>query len=102
MSTKQNGPHKDEPQKQHTQDFTIPPAMPRPRTRQAQVLAALLRGERPTHAIAVHRGWGWRLAADVFALRKKGWQIVTEEIQQAKGNPIARYWLPANKRGAAE
>lgn len=102
MSTKQNGPHKDEPQKFHTEDSSITPAMPRPSTRLALVLAALRNGQTLTQAETLRRGWGWRLAADVFALREKGWQIVSEEIHQAQGNPIARYWLPANKRGAVE
>jgi hypothetical protein len=70
-------------------------SMPRPETRRAAVLEALRRGERLTHIDALNRRWGWRLAADVHALRVKGWPIVTDQLMQAKGNPIARYRLPA-------
>lgn len=99
MSTKQNGPHKDGPQNIHTADSNIPPAMPRPNTRRAAVGAALMEGRTLTQAQTLGKGWGWRLAADIFALREMGWPILTEQIQQAKGNPIARYWLPAEKWG---
>jgi hypothetical protein len=69
--------------------------MPRPETRRAAVLEALKRGEKLTHIDALRRGWGWRLAADIFALRLKGWAIVTDQLMRAKGSPIARYRLPA-------
>ncbi len=71
--------------------------MPDPATRRAAVLEALRSGERLTHADALAKGWGWRLAADVFALRTRyGWPIHADLIDQGKGrNPIARYSLPA-------
>lgn len=97
MKANKKAPHNDEAQENHTPNFNI---MPRPNTRRAAVLSALMEGRTLTQAQTLGMGWGWRLAADVFALREKGWQIVSEEIQQAQGNPIARYWLPANKRGA--
>lgn len=100
MTKQENGPHKDEPQKIHTVDSNILPTMPRPGTRRAAVLGELLAGQTLTQAQTLRRGWGWRLAADIFALREKGWQIVSEEIRQTAGNPIARYWLPAGKRGS--
>lgn len=68
------------------------PTMPMPATRRAAILEALRRGERLTHADALARGWGWRLAADVFKLREYGWPIHADMIDQGRGhNPIARY-----------
>jgi hypothetical protein len=75
--------------------MTPVPKMPRPGTRRADVLAALRRGERLTSADAIRRGWGWRFAADVLALREHGWPIVTEMMRQEGGTSIARYRLPA-------
>lgn len=74
----------------------LSPSMPRPATRRAAVLEALRRGERLTQVDGLRRGWGWRLAADVEALRHEhGWPIVTDLIDQGEGrNPIARYRLP--------
>jgi hypothetical protein len=70
--------------------------MPKPETRRAAILEALRRGERLTHADALARGWGWRLAADIFALKElHGWSIQADMIHQAGGNAIALYWLPA-------
>lgn len=97
MAQNKKAPHNDEAQKFHTVDSIT---MPRPNTRRAAVLSALMQGQTLTQAQTLGMGWGWRLAADVFALREMGWKIVSEEIQQAQGNPVARYWLPANKRGA--
>ncbi len=76
------------------------PSMPKPATRRAAILEALRRGERLTHADALARGWGWRLAADVFALKEEhGWPIQATMIQQGEGHkPIARYHLPADMR----
>lgn len=75
-------------------DFT--PAMPKPGTRRADVLEALRRGERLTQSDALVRGMGWRLAADVFVLRERGWPIESVMIDQGKGrNAIARYSLSA-------
>lgn len=74
------------------------PEMPRPETRLAAVLEGLQRGERFTTADAIRRGFGWRLAADIHQLRCKGWHIVTDLIPQRRGNPIARYWMPADSR----
>lgn len=73
------------------------PTLPDPTSRRAAILEALRRGDRLTHADALARGWGWRLAADVFALsHDHGWPIQAAMIQQGEGrNPIARYWLPA-------
>lgn len=70
--------------------------MPKPATRRAAILEALRKGERMTHIDALNRGWGWRLAADIFALRVlHGWRIESAMIQQQSGNEIAVYWLPA-------
>lgn len=75
------------------------PTLPDPTSRRAAVLEALRRGERLTHADALARGWGWRLAADVFALsREHGWPIAAVMIPNPGGNPIAEYWLPADAR----
>ncbi len=70
--------------------------IPKPETRRAAVLEALKRGDRLTHADALRRGWGWRLAADIFALKDvHGWDIRADLIDQGKGcSPIARYHLP--------
>jgi hypothetical protein len=69
--------------------------MPRPATRRAAILAALRQGERLTQADGLRRGWGWRLAADIFSLREYGWPIVSDLVRQGHGQPIARYHLPA-------
>lgn len=75
------------------------PTLPDPTSRRAAVLAAFRRGERLTHADALTRGWGWRLAADVFALsHDHGWPIAAHLIANPGGNPIAEYWLPADAR----
>lgn len=75
------------------------PTLPDPASRRAAVLEAFRRGERLTHADALRRGWGWRLAADVFALsHEHGWPIVAAMIPNPGGNPIAEYWLPADAR----
>lgn len=73
------------------------PTLPEPTSRRAAVLAALRRGDRLTHADALARGWGWRLAADVFALsHDHGWPIQAAMIPQGEGrNPIAIYSLAA-------
>jgi hypothetical protein len=73
------------------------PTLPDPTSRRAAILEALRRGDRLTHADALRRGWGWRLAADVFALKEEhGWPIQAAMIPQGDGsNPIARYWLPS-------
>lgn len=74
------------------------PSMPKPSSRRAAILEAFRRGECLTHADALRRGWGWRLAADVHALKElHGWPILSEPIHQDGGNPIARYWIPAEK-----
>lgn len=75
------------------------PTLPGPESRRAAVLEALRRGERLTQADALARGWGWRLAADVFALKEiHGWAIVATMIPNPGGNDIAEYWLPADAR----
>lgn len=75
------------------------PTLPEPASRRAAILEALRRGERLTHADALARGWGWRLAADVFALAHvHGWPIVAVMIPNPGGNPIAEYHLPADAR----
>ena len=75
------------------------PTMPYPVSRRAAVLEALRRGDRLTHADALARGWGWRLAADVFALsHAHGWPIVAVLIPNPGGNDIAQYHLPADAR----
>ncbi|MDP2828734.1 MAG: hypothetical protein Q8O37_09015 [Sulfuricellaceae bacterium] len=83
----------------------LSPTLPRPATRRAEILEALRGGAHLTHGDALRRGWGWRLAADVFALKEEhGWPIVTTMIDQGEGrNPIARYHLPADsvKRACA-
>lgn len=67
---------------------------PDPTTRRSAVLAALQRGARLTHADALRLGWGWRLAADIHALRERGWAIQTTLEQKTQGRrPVARYWL---------
>lgn len=77
--------------------------MPRPETRRASILEALRRGERLTHADALRRGWGWRLAADIEALRHDhGWNIHTDMIDQGEGrSQIARYSLPAKSEASS-
>lgn len=75
------------------------PTLPDPTSRRAAILEALRRGDRLTHADALARGWGWRLAADVFALsHEHGWPIAAHLIANPGGNPIAEYWLPAAAR----
>ena len=74
------------------------PTMPKPESRRAAVLEALRRGERLTHIDALQRGWGWRLAADVFALsHDHGWPIKAAMVSQSGGNEIALYWMPAGE-----
>lgn len=79
---------------------TTGPTLPDPSSRRAAILEALRRGDHLTHADALTRGWGWRLAADVFALKEEhGWWIVAVMIEQGEGRkPIARYHLPADAR----
>lgn len=75
------------------------PTLPDPASRRAAVLEALHRGERLTQADALRRGWGWRLAADVFALKDEhGWPIAARLIPSPGGNDVAEYWLPADSR----
>jgi hypothetical protein len=75
---------------------TIAQSLPKPATRLAAVLEALRRGERLTHIDALRRGWGWRLAADVFALKAfHGWNIQAAMIPQDGGDKIALYWMDA-------
>lgn len=101
--TKENAPgqegrgkHVWQTHKEHGQHIAH---MPIPATRRAAILEAFRQGERLTHADALKRGWGWRLAADVFVLREYGWPIVSDLINQGQGrNPIARYWMPAGRR----
>ena len=78
---------------------TPAPTLPDPTSRRAAILGALRRGDRLTHADALARGWGWRLAADVFALaHDHGWPIAATMIPNSGGNPIAEYHLPADAR----
>lgn len=73
--------------------------LPEPNTRRAHILEALQRGDTLTHVDGLNRGWGWRLAADIHALREMGWPIETLEVHQAAGgNPIARYRLAGGAR----
>jgi hypothetical protein len=66
--------------------------LPEANTRRAAILEAFQRGERLTTADALRRGWGWRLAADVHALREYGWDIRSILLDQGEGSqPIARY-----------
>jgi hypothetical protein len=75
------------------------PTQPDPASRRAAILEAFQRGDRLTHADALARGWGWRLAADVFALKEEhGWPIVSTMIPNPGGNDIAEYHLPADAR----
>lgn len=75
------------------------PTLPDPTSRRAAILEALRCGERLTHRDALARGWGWRLAADVFALaHDHGWPIAAHLIPNPGGNQIAEYWLPADTR----
>ena len=68
------------------------PTLPDPASRRAAILAALRHGDRLTHVDALARGWGWRLAADVFALANEhGWPIASRLIANPDGNPIAEY-----------
>lgn len=73
------------------------PTLPHHATRRAAILEALRRGERLTQGDTLQRGQGWRLAADIFALKHNhGWPIESLMIGQGEGrNPIALYWLPA-------
>lgn len=73
------------------------PTLPDPSSRRAAILAALRRGERLNHADAIQRGWGWRLAADIFALKDgHGWKVESVLIHRDRGNAIAEYWLPVD------
>lgn len=65
---------------------------PMPATRRDAVLSALRAGDRITIIDAINRGWGWSIAGDIFALRKRGHPIVTTEIQHGKAK-IASYWM---------
>lgn len=60
---------------------TTPPACPKPGTARAEILAAFLAGDHMTHEDARKRFGASRLAADVHALRRKGWPIVGAEVQ---------------------
>ena len=70
-------------------------SMPRPETRRAAILELLRSGERLTQMETLRRGLGWRLAADIEALKHDyGWNIHTDMIDQGKGRKqIARYRL---------
>jgi hypothetical protein len=74
---------------------TTGPSLPDPTSRRAAILEALRHGDCLTQANALARGWGWRLAADIFALKEEhGWPIQAAMIPQGEGrNPIALYWL---------
>lgn len=75
------------------------PTLPDPESRRAEVLESLRRGDHLTQADALARGWGWRLAADVFALKDiHGWAIAATMIPNPGGNDIAEYWLPPDAR----
>jgi hypothetical protein len=72
------------------------PTKPKPGTRMAGILEALKRGEKLTQIDALNRGYGWRLAAHIFALKEyHGWSIEKTDIYRQKGNPIAQYSMPA-------
>jgi hypothetical protein len=75
------------------------PTMPKPETRRAAVLEALRRGDHLTHIDGLARGWGWRLAADVFALKElHGWNIQSAMIPQSGANDIAVYWMDGSAK----
>jgi len=101
----EGGDRMEQPGNHSTTDLfpdTLPaapvPTLPKPESRRAAVLEALRRGERLTHIDALRRGWGWRLAADVFALsHDHGWPIKAAMVSQSGGNEIALYWMPAGE-----
>lgn len=69
---------------------------PRAGTHRADILAALRRGEKMTQIDAINRGYGWRLAAHIHALKEDhGQSIEKTNIYRQKGNPIAQYWMAA-------
>lgn len=79
-------------QAESAQTTSLSTKQPRSATRRAAVLSALLAGDRLTVIDAINRGWGWSIASDICVLRKRGYPIVTTEIQHGKAK-IALYWL---------
>lgn len=75
---------------------------PRPGSVKANVLNALLAGDRLTHKDCWIRFGSSRLAHHVLMLRKAGWPIVCDEIKALTSDgriaSIGLYWL---KQGAA-
>lgn len=71
-----------------------------------RILGALLRGDRLTQQDTLRRFSDFRLAAQVEALRKSGWAIVTKMIDvgtrdAGRKAEIAEYHLPAEVVAAA-
>lgn len=60
-----------------------------------EILKAFQRGESLTPLEALDRFGCFRLAAQVFSLKKLGYDIQTEIVQQNEKH-FARYWLPAS------
>ena len=68
-------------------------------TQRAAILAALRNGDRITPLDALRRFNSFRLAAQVCALLKAGWPIITEDITTDTGKRIAEYSLAPEDRG---
>lgn len=80
--------------------------LPRVETVRGRILGALLRGDRLTQQDSLRRFSDFRLAAQIEALRKSGWAIVTEMIDvgtrdAGRKAEIAKYHLPAEVIAAA-
>lgn len=63
------------------------------RARQAFTLLVQAGTQGVTQAQALIAGNGWRLAASIHVLRRKGFQIVTNRVHRANGSWQARYVL---------
>lgn len=63
------------------------------KTQRAQILSALLRGERLTHLDAEKRFNCLRLGARIYELKKQGHDIRAEMIKVPSGKRLAEYRL---------
>lgn len=71
---------------------------PPPHSVRGRIAGAFLRGDSLTQLDALRRFGNFRLAADVEALRKRGWSIITEDVEVVTSDAgrhaeVARYHM---------
>lgn len=72
----------------------IRPATPNPGTKAHFLLTYLLTGASLTQIEWLAMGFGWRLAAEVQALKDLGWCVESVMVRRVTcENKIAQYWL---------